>query len=144
MILTLDINSLKKQHAKFLAEMDQAIEISMKEAGDQVKKNVADTTAFKGSILRKMVKVNRVSKYVFQTSMDSKIAVYMNDGTKPHVIAARRVRFLRFQGASGATIFRRSVNHPGTKATHFFDEANKLAFESMIIKLNARLNAIKT
>lgn len=142
MNLILDIDGLKKAHAEFLTQLDSTIETVMKETGEDVKKNIEATTAFKGSILRKMVKVNRVSKYVFQTSMDSKIAVYMNDGTDPHVIAARRTKFLRFT-SSGNTIFRRSVNHPGTKATHFFDEANQSAFEKMIINLNARLNALK-
>lgn len=45
----------------------------------------------------------------------SPVAVFMDRGTKPHPIVARRARALRFV-IDGRTIFARSVRHPGTKA----------------------------
>lgn len=45
-------------------------------------------------------------------------AGWINDGTKPHRITARRTQFLKFQ-MNGTTMFRRSVYHPGTKARPF-------------------------
>lgn len=59
--------------------------------------------------------------------------LWLDRGTKPHVIEARNARVLAFQsdhapktvpgfigsgpgGASGETVFRQSVNHPGTEA----------------------------
>lgn len=39
--------------------------------------------------------------------------------TRPHKIVARNARALRFQIADGSILFRRSVNHPGTKANRW-------------------------
>ncbi len=38
-----------------------------------------------------------------------------HDGTRPHVIAARRAKALRYVNASGQVVFARSVQHPGTQ-----------------------------
>ena len=48
-------------------------------------------------------------------------AAYVEYGTKPHRIEAKG-RALRFV-QHGEIRFRRHVNHPGTKPTHFLDEA---------------------
>lgn len=70
---------------------------------------------------------------------DNEIYRFVNDGTKPHDIFPKRGKVLRFQsgysaktsagvigsgggGASGPTLFRPYVRHPGTKARKF-DEA---------------------
>jgi hypothetical protein len=44
----------------------------------------------------------------------AKVARFLLNGTKPHPIAARRADALAFV-VNGTTLFRRSVNHPGTK-----------------------------
>ncbi len=61
---------------------------------------------------------------------------YVDEGTRPHIIRPRRAKRLRFQsgysagssagqlftsrgGASGATVFRPYVKHPGTKARNW-------------------------
>lgn len=62
-------------------------------------------------------------------------AGFINSGTRPHVIAARRVQFLRFQ-MNGQTMFRRSVNHPGTKARPFV--ALAMASGQMALKASAQ------
>ena len=43
-------------------------------------------------------------------------------GTPPHVIAAKRGKFLKFE-AGGQLIFRHSVNHPGFKGNNFLLKA---------------------
>lgn len=45
-------------------------------------------------------------------------AAYVEFGTKPHTITARKARALRFV-QHGQIRFAHSVRHPGTKATHF-------------------------
>lgn len=45
-------------------------------------------------------------------------------GTRPHVIAARNARALRWMGSGGIGVnFAQRVNHPGTKANEFPEEA---------------------
>lgn len=72
---------------------------------------------------------------------------YVNDGTKPHDIYPKKAKMLRFQsgytaktspgvigsgggGASGATLFRPYVRHPGTKARKF-DETIARKWQSL-------------
>lgn len=47
---------------------------------------------------------------------------YEHDGTKPHVIRARRKKALRFM-IHGQVVFRTKVNHPGTTGTLFLTMA---------------------
>jgi hypothetical protein len=53
-----------------------------------------------------------------------KYAHFVHDGTRPHIIRARRPGgYLRFQVASGQVLFRRMVRHPGTKSRPFMRTA---------------------
>lgn len=46
-------------------------------------------------------------------------ASYVENGTRPHVIQARRSAVLAFVNQSGEQMFRVSVHHPGTKPSVF-------------------------
>lgn len=54
-------------------------------------------------------------------------AVFLNAGSKPHAIHARRARALVFN-AGGRTIFTKRVNHRGHHGTHF---ARKAAMDAL-------------
>lgn len=45
--------------------------------------------------------------------------VFLEEGTKDHPIAAKNAKALRFMW-NGRVTFRKSVHHPGTKATRFW------------------------
>lgn len=49
-------------------------------------------------------------------------ALFVEAGTKPHPIVARRATFLRFE-QHGVVRFARRVFHPGTKPTNFMRDA---------------------
>lgn len=49
-------------------------------------------------------------------------ALYVHEGTRPHVIRPRRAQALRFQ-IGGRTVFAKLVRHPGTKARPFLRNA---------------------
>lgn len=49
------------------------------------------------------------------------------EGSRPHMIAARRRKMLRIPVGGGAVIFRRKVRHPGTTGTHFMTRSLPLA-----------------
>jgi hypothetical protein len=75
--------------------------------------------------------------YSLTAGTDDKIYGYVNDGTKPHVIKAKKSRFLSFAGgpykaktrvgmigsrpggASGAKVVAQQVNHPGFPGRNF-------------------------
>lgn len=48
-------------------------------------------------------------------------ASYTNDGTPPHLIQPVNASVLAFD-VGGATVFARSVSHPGNVGTHWWDE----------------------
>jgi hypothetical protein len=49
---------------------------------------------------------------------------WITEGTRPHVIRAKRARFLRFYWPKvGRVVYFKSVNHPGTKANPFMSRA---------------------
>lgn len=51
---------------------------------------------------------------------------FVEEGTRPHKIVARNGRALRFY-VKGSVVFRRSVNHPGTKPYWFLRSAVDVA-----------------
>jgi len=53
---------------------------------------------------------------------DAPYARYVHDGTRPHVIRARRAKALHFYW-QGREVFVKSVNHPGTKPNPFMTRA---------------------
>lgn len=58
-------------------------------------------------------------------------ARFLENGTPPHVISARRTSALRFR-VNGQTLFRRTVQHPGTAERPFMRQARdrgELAFD---------------
>lgn len=74
--------------------------------------------------------------YTISTGTDDPVYGYVDAGTKPHAIRAKRARSLRFYGgfrpktrvgvigsgaggASGAAVFREAVFHPGTAPRRF-------------------------
>lgn len=96
---------------------------------------------------RFIAKQENFQLYVRPVGPHAKIWRYVNDGTRPHKIKARRAPFLAFQAGQyvpktkpigqfgGPGIVRgakwvktQEVNHPGTKARHFdFRISNRMA-----------------
>jgi HK97 gp10 family phage protein len=64
---------------------------------------------------------------------------FLEEGTKAHVIAARRARFLRFV-QNGAVRFAKRVNHPGTKPTGFMKAARDEAEVATVRFVEAGIN----
>lgn len=75
------------------------------------------TGALKASITRSG---NAQSGY--NISVGASYGIYVDLGTKPHTIVPKNGSFLAFQ-SGGGWVFTKRVNHPGTRATHFFTDA---------------------
>lgn len=65
---------------------------------------------------------------------------YVNSGTKAHTIEPRRKSVLRFEGGDGP-VFARRVQHPGTAAQPFMDEAERTAQSTLTSKTVATVDA---
>ena len=46
-------------------------------------------------------------------------SLMQHDGTRPHMIRARRVNMLRYTNSRGDVVFARQVFHPGTKPNRY-------------------------
>lgn len=50
--------------------------------------------------------------------------LWLDEGTRQHVITPKRRKFLKFE-AGGGTVFARKVNHPGTKARYYTKQVQR-------------------
>lgn len=57
-------------------------------------------------------------------------AVYVHEGTAPHIIRARNARALAFT-VDGRQVFAKYVRHPGTSANPFLRQAAELVIASL-------------
>ena len=69
-------------------------------------------------------------------------AVFVNDGTKPHVIEPRFAKALRFE-AWGEEVFAANVHHPGTSPDPFFEHGIAKTDEVLMAEAKALLERIK-
>lgn len=76
----------------------------------------------KGPHLRDTITRGQKGPWVHFIRASAKHALWVEEDTKPHRIEVKKRRALRFV-AAGEIRFRRAVNHPGTKGTHFMAQA---------------------
>lgn len=62
---------------------------------------------------------------LLELSSDRAYSVFMQGGTRPHIIEARRKPMLVFMDGSGKLQFRKSVKHPGTPPRPFLGISDK-------------------
>lgn len=67
-------------------------------------------------------------------------AIFIESGSKPHEIKARRAKFLRFE-QDGQIIFRKRVFHPGTKPARFMQSARDVAESLATQTIESALNS---
>lgn len=80
------------------------------------------------SSIRKRPGVSATGQYVDLLAGGAGVnyALAHHDGTRPHLIRARRRKALRFPTAGGV-VFRRVVRHPGTQGTFYLTRSLPLA-----------------
>jgi len=71
-------------------------------------------------------------------------AIFLEDGTKPHVIEARNATALRFIGHDGSPVYRKRVNHPGTRPQRILERAIRetLAEQSRVLGARQRIRRL--
>ena len=125
----------------FNDEFEKSTKTTVRQAAQSAQREILSTGAFKGTSLRRSFKVTQVGPYEQELSTQRKHASYVEDGTEPHKIRARNAKVLRFV-QSGETVFRKVVNHPGTKPTKFFQTATENASQKMIRDLDANAHRL--
>ena len=72
--------------------------------------------------LRESIALVKVSDLHYIVGSPLEYAVFVERGTRPHIIRPKRARALRFE-VGGETVFAKKVEHPGTKPRPFFERA---------------------
>lgn len=91
------------------------------------------TTAFKDQTGKLRASIHRGQKSTWHhfVKASTPYAKFVEEGTRPHPIEARRKAALRFVQA-GTLRFAKRVQHPGTKATHFMQKAQEAAGRELV------------
>jgi hypothetical protein len=145
--ITLDLSPLG--HA--LRELDQNLDTAMAEALQQAGEFVAQEartnhgyTDRTGDLTRS-IGVEVAGEFfggdlVAEVSAVTPYAKFIEEGTRAHPIAAR-TKALRFRGRDGHYVFRRRVQHPGTKAYWFLAGALERVFPAVQERTSEGLRA---
>jgi hypothetical protein len=73
-----------------------------------------------------VTKANTDGFTVFPTAS---YANFVDQGTKPHAIFPREARVLRWYGPSGAPVFSKFAQHPGTRGVFFVQQTGEAMLE---------------
>ena len=108
--------------------MERAQEIVLRAGAEVVRQAAADNVRSVSSSVASDITIQRVGDeggaVVIGIAPTRKTwyAVFLERGTRPHTVKARSGKALRFIGPSG-DVYRRSIQHPGTKARPFMRPA---------------------
>ena len=108
--------------------MERAQEVVLRAGAEVVRQAAADNVRSASSSVASDITVQRVGDeggaMVVGVAPTRKTwyAVFLERGTRPHTVKARSGKALRFIGPSG-DVYRRSIQHPGTKARPFMRPA---------------------
>lgn len=127
----IDISGAVKAIRKFEREIERAENYALVQAARAVQDDIIASNDFKGSKLRHSFFYKKHGKHGIRISSKKKHGWFLEYGTRPHVIRARRKKFLKFTASDGATVFRKQVFHPGNKPLGFFKKATDRGYETL-------------
>jgi hypothetical protein len=129
----IDIGAVRAKHTSFIRRnglmIDRTLEQAGRFAGDHVKsfskfkRQSADS--LKDATKHKLIRLSSGRK--LRISSPKKHALFIEHGTRPHVIRPRRAHMLKFMWR-GKLTFARKVNHPGTRPYRFLWHATSAAY----------------
>lgn len=127
-----NLGELKRAHRELIRNTEISIQKALDDAWDEVQKHVSSTSRFvhrtgavKSGMRRKFIRLKSGAR--LEISNRVRHATFLERGTRPHPIVAKRGRALRFM-VGGQVFFRRRVFHPGTKPTFFLRDATHSAW----------------
>lgn len=145
----IDLGAVHRAHARFLGRQQVTVIRAADAAGKFAENHVAAHSRFKrrspvGQSLKDATEhkfIRTGSGVVVRIFSTKDTAPILEHGSRPHVIRARRARALRFV-VGGKTVFRRKVNHPGTRGFRFLYNATDAGFRILGQQLERDLGAL--
>jgi len=119
----LDLGNVKQRHSWLLEQHDRIVTAALNDGGRAALDHIDKRPGFTPRTGRtqdatKARMMRTAGGKLMRISNRTKVARFMEHGTKRHIIRARRKKFLRFK-QGGAWVFRKAVNHPGNRAYLF-------------------------
>lgn len=144
----LNVRKLEKDHNRFLKShlraVDAAMADSKKSAENFVEHKPGFTHRTRKTLEKTQTKVIRRRNgrvVVLRVANNTKVARFLEKGTKAHPIKAKRRKSLRWWGF-GRVIYRKAVQHPGTKPYRFLSRARNRAYLDFEKHMRPRMNRI--
>lgn len=134
MIGPINVARVKQLHDSMWSSLNTELNAEMEMSGEAAKAHVRQ---FHTGFTHRSFKLSNSTSYRVVRTRGGKVVKIRNtapyaraveNGSRPHVIRAKNGGALRFV-MNGRVMFRRSVNHPGTKPTKFLRTATEFAFE---------------
>lgn len=122
------INTQSAEMRKFMASpqgepfrlLQRAVDDTMVRAPQWVRRLTTTRTGTLANSFQRTPVALQGSKLIGGVENTADYAMFVHDGTSPHVIRPRRAKVLTwFPTGGGPQVFARKVNHPGTKARPF-------------------------
>lgn len=150
--MTWDMAAVRKAHKALIADVRREIDEALVRAGEHAQDHVRTQSEFERRSATRSVKdatkaqLVRVAGGKLVRLTNSKmvkgfnVSAGLEHGTRAHKIRSR-TGVLRFRSGS-STVFRREVNHPGTRAYRFFSSAASSAHAALGASLQTRLSTL--
>jgi hypothetical protein len=123
-MFSLDSTAFRKSMSEGARKLSALIVESLRRSATQAAQYAKVNTLFKSRTgrLRAGISSRMTSRTSARVTSSAKHSHYVEDGTKAHVIAARRKKTLSFV-QNGVRYFRKEVFHPGTQPRPFMKQA---------------------
>lgn len=116
------LNEFAKQAEEAEARLQGAIDDGIRETAKRVEAGAKRRAPVDTTTLRVSIGYQRIAPGVWVVGTPVDYAEAVEKGTSPHTITADD-GYLRFTGQNGETVFRKSVQHPGTDPNPFLRPA---------------------
>ena len=100
--------------------LEKPIEELVKKTADFAEKTMKEKAPKRTGRLRGSIR-KKVGRLEAEIGPSAPYAIYIEYGTRPHIIRPVRARALRFE-VDGEVVFTRLIRHPGTKPQRFIRE----------------------
>ncbi len=97
-----------------------AIGRSIQKIERNVKREAPSNKRMTGGNLKQSVRSSMLGIASGKVEVGVDYGIFVEKGTRPHLITAKNKKVLASRSNSGFTIFGKTVNHPGTKPNPFF------------------------
>lgn len=122
MRIVLDTSDLSDKGGAFISTLTQGAKAALMLQASAAYNRIVQGSYWtnRSGQTRRSFAISRPGPLHARISSKSKVATFLDGGTKPHKIVARRAPLLVFYWAKMGTMFYgKGVNHPGTRAKRF-------------------------